>query len=134
MLVHTQKINSFKICDLITDPKSLNSLLSQQQQWHRFHCVTVYNDGKYADSLCQIRQQILKFSPTRNLMICLKRDQITCFEGMLFHSKMTYIRMTRQCSKKRNFRSLFSRHNVSSVTEMSMASTRLFCCSNFPFC
>ena len=34
-------------------------------------------------------------------MICLKRDQITCFEGMLFHSKMTYIRMTRQYSKKK---------------------------------
>ena len=69
------------------------------QQWHRFHCVSIYK-RKYADSLCQIRQQILKFSP-RNLMICLKRDQITCFEGMLFHSKMTYIRMTRQYSKKK---------------------------------
>ena len=69
------------------------------QQWHRFLCVSIYK-GKYADSLCQIRHHILKFSP-RNLMICLKRDQITCFEGMLFHSKMTYIRMTRQYSKKK---------------------------------
>ena len=27
MLVHKQKINAFKICDLITDPKSLDSSL-----------------------------------------------------------------------------------------------------------
>ena len=98
MQVHKQKINAFKICDLITDPKSLDSLLLPHH--HNSDIGFIVYKGKYADSLCQIRQQILKFSP-RNLMICLKRDQITCFEGMLFHSKMTYIRMTRQYSKKK---------------------------------